>query len=151
MIYTALRWVRTIAEHMCSSLFLGKNVFVSVQIQRRLFLEKQLLSQAYHGVLCSPSPSPHSLVVYCIDKLRCHNFSLHCVPVLPYQCMPCQLWSHVPAVHNLKVIWHLAPHWFYANSSREHENHARVTRSFLPRAGDAIHQHCGKGGVWVQN
>ena len=38
-------------------------------------------ARAYHRVLCSPSSSPCSLVVYCVNKLRRHNISLHCVPV----------------------------------------------------------------------
>ena len=92
-------------------------------------------SQAYHGVLCSRSPLSRSLVVYSIDEL--HKFSLY--TIFPYQRMPCQLRSRILAVHNSNVTWHLAPHWLYANSSRAHENRARVSRPFLPRAGDAIH------------
>jgi hypothetical protein len=50
MIYTVprrARWVRTLNT--------------SSQIQKCPFLGKQLLSQVYRGVLCSPSPSPRVL------------------------------------------------------------------------------------------
>jgi hypothetical protein len=47
-----------------------------LQTQKCLFIGEKLPSQAYHGVLCSPSPSPHSLVVYCINELR--KFSVYC-------------------------------------------------------------------------
>ena len=39
----------------------------------------------------------------------------------------------------IEMSWQLGPHWLYANSSRAHENRARVSRPSFPRAGDAIH------------
>ena len=45
----------------------------------------------------------------------------------------------MPAVSDCNIIRELTPHWFHANSSRAHKNRARVSRPFLPRAGDAMH------------
>ena len=89
---------------------------------------------------------PISFAAFTIDNKLCHHsFSLHSVPVLPHQCILCQPRLRVLAVHNLKVTWHLAPHWLYANFSREHENHARVARPFLRVLVMQCIQRCRKG------
>ena len=53
----------------------------------------------------------------------------------------CQLnkYACMPTVSDCNVTRELTPHWFYANSSRAHKNRARVSRPFLPHAGDAMH------------
>ena len=49
-----------------------------------------LLSRTYHGVLCSRSPSSHSLVVYSVDEL--HRFSLYTD-------------FHISACRNCAYLW----------------------------------------------
>ena len=51
-----------------------------------------------------------------------------------------------------QTLHHLEPHWLYANSSRAHENRARVSRPSFPRAGDGIHPVlCSSGWrMWIR-
>ena len=54
---------------------------------------------------------------------------------------------------NCHYVWHLAPHWIFANFSREHENRARVGR-LDPHSTCwwlKLHPVLRKGRVWLDS